>query len=51
VRRFGPPHRAHELTTADLVWAYEFRQRSTCTVHLLRFDPAHVLRDGNERTC
>jgi hypothetical protein len=51
VRRFGPPHRAHELTTGDLVWAYEVRDRSACTAHILRFDRAQVLRDWNERTC
>jgi hypothetical protein len=51
VRRFGPPHRAYELTTGDMVWSYEFRHRSNCTAHILRFDPAHVLRDWNERRC
>jgi hypothetical protein len=51
VRRLGPPHRAHELSTGDVVWAYEFRDRSTCTAHILRFDQAKVLRDWNERKC
>jgi hypothetical protein len=51
VRRFGPPHRAHELSTGDVVWAYEFRDRSDCTAHILRFDRAKVLRDWNERPC
>lgn len=51
VRRFGPPHRVQALTTGDMVWSYEFRDRSTCTAHILRFDQAKVLRDWNERTC
>jgi hypothetical protein len=51
VRRFGPPHRAHELTTGRTVWAYESRDRVDCTVYILRFDRAQVLRDWNERTC
>ena len=51
VRRFGPPHRAQALTTGDMVWSYEFRDRSNCTAHILRFDQAKVLRDWNERTC
>jgi hypothetical protein len=51
VRRWGPPHRAHELTTGDMVWSYESRDRSNCTAHVLRFDQAKVLRDWNERTC
>jgi hypothetical protein len=51
VRRFGPPHRAHELTTGDTVWAYESRDRSDCTAYILRFDRAKVLRDWNERKC
>ena len=51
VRRFGPPHRAQELTTGDMVWSYEYRDRSDCTVYILRFDPEKVLRDWNERPC
>jgi hypothetical protein len=51
VRRFGPPHRVHELSNGDVVWAYESGSRSNCTAHLLRFDRAKVLRDWNERTC
>jgi hypothetical protein len=51
VRRFGPPHRTQELTTGDIVWSYEFRDRASCTAHILRFDEAKVLRDWNERTC
>ena len=51
VRRFGPPHRAQELTTGDMVWSYEYRNRSDCTVYILRFDPEKVLRDWNERPC
>jgi hypothetical protein len=51
VRRLGPPHRAHELTTGGTVWAYESRDRSNCTAHILRFDQAKVLRDWNERPC
>jgi hypothetical protein len=51
VRRFGPPHRAQELSTGDMVWSYELRDRSDCTAHILRFDQAKILRDWNERTC
>jgi hypothetical protein len=51
VRRFGPTHRAHELSTGDVVWSYEFRDRSTCTADILRFDRANILRDWNERQC
>lgn len=51
VRRFGPPHRAHELTTGGTVWAYESRGRADCTVYILRFDQEKVLRDWNERKC
>jgi hypothetical protein len=51
VRRFGPPHRAHELSTGDMVWSYEFRDRSNCTADILRFDRANILRDWNERQC
>jgi hypothetical protein len=50
-RRFGPPHRAQELTTGGTVWSYEYRDRSDCTVYILRFDQENVLRDWNERTC
>jgi hypothetical protein len=50
-RRFGPPHRAQELTTGGAVWSYEYRDRSDCTVYILRFDQENVLRDWNERTC
>lgn len=51
VRRFGPPHRVQELSTGDVVWSYEVRDRANCTAHILRFDQAKVLRDWNERTC
>ncbi|HSF32358.1 MAG TPA: hypothetical protein VLK82_18045 [Candidatus Tectomicrobia bacterium] len=51
VRRLGPPHRAQELTSGGTVWAYEYRDRSDCTVYILRFDQAKVLRDWNERNC
>jgi len=51
VRRFGPPHRIHKLSTGDVVWSYEFRDRSNCTADILRFDQANILRDWNERTC
>jgi hypothetical protein len=51
VRRWGPPHRAHELTAGGTVWAYESREPSACTVYILRFDRAQVLRDWNERAC
>jgi len=51
VRRFGPPHRVHELSTGDVVWAYETRTRSDCTAHILRFDRDNVLRDWDERPC
>jgi len=50
-RRFGPPHRAQELTSGGTVWSYEYRDKSDCTVYILRFDQAKVLRDWNERTC
>jgi hypothetical protein len=50
-RRFGPPHRAQELTNGGTVWSYEYRDKSDCTVYILRFDQAKVLRDWNERTC
>lgn len=50
-RRFGPPHRAQELTTGGAVWSYEYRDRSDCTVYILRFDQENVLRDWSERTC
>jgi hypothetical protein len=29
VRRWGPPHRVHELSNGDVVWAYESGSRST----------------------
>jgi hypothetical protein len=48
---FGPPHRAHVLTTGGAVWAYEYRDRSDCTVYILRFDQANVLRDWKEQQC
>jgi hypothetical protein len=51
VRRFGPPHRAHELSTGDMVWSDEFRERSNCTADILRCDRANILRDWNARTC
>jgi hypothetical protein len=51
VRRFGPPHRVQALSTGDVVWAYEFHDRRDCTVYILRFDQAKVLRDWNERSC
>jgi hypothetical protein len=51
VRRFGPPHRAQELSTGDVVWSYEYRDRSDCTVYILRFDQAKVLRDWKEQHC
>ena len=51
VRRFGPPHRVHELSNGDVVWSYESGSRSNCIAHILRFDRAKVLRDWNERTC
>jgi hypothetical protein len=50
-RRFGPPHRAQELITGGAVWSYEYRDRSDCTIYILRFDQENVLRDWNERTC
>ncbi len=50
-QRLGPPHRAHRLTTGGAVWSYEYRDRSECTVYILRFDPENVLRDWNERPC
>jgi hypothetical protein len=50
-QRFGPPHRALELTTGGAVWSYEYRDRSDCMVYILRFDPEKVLRDWNERPC
>jgi hypothetical protein len=50
-RRWGPPHRVHELSNGDVVWAYESGSRSHCTAHVLRFDRAQVLRDWNERKC
>jgi hypothetical protein len=49
--RFGPPHRAQELTTGETVWAYESRQRSDCTTYILRFDQTKVLRDWKEQNC
>jgi hypothetical protein len=49
--RFGPPHRAHELTTGGAVWAYEYRDRSDCTVYILRFDQEKVLRDWKAQQC
>jgi len=51
VRRWGPPHRVHELSNGDVVWAYDSGSRSNCTAHILRFDRAQVLRDWNERQC
>jgi hypothetical protein len=51
VRRFGPPNRVHELANGDMVWSYEFHDRSDCAAHILRFDQAKILRDWNERTC
>jgi hypothetical protein len=50
-RRFGPPHRAQELTIGGTVWSYEYRDKSDCTVYILRFDQAKVLRDWNEGQC
>jgi hypothetical protein len=50
-KQFGPPHRAQELTTGETVWAYESRDRSDCTVHILRFDQAQVLRDWKAQKC
>jgi hypothetical protein len=50
-QRFGPPHRAQELTAGGAVWAYEYRDRSDCTVHILRFDQEKVLRDWKEQQC
>jgi hypothetical protein len=50
-QRFGPPHRIQELTTGGAVWSYEYRDRSDCTVYILRFDQEKVLRDWNERPC
>jgi hypothetical protein len=50
-RRFGPPHRAQELTTGGTVWSYEYRDRSDCTAYILRFDQAKVLRDWKEQKC
>jgi hypothetical protein len=50
-RQFGPPHRAQVLTTGGTVWSYEYRDRSDCTVYILRFDQENVLRDWNERKC
>jgi hypothetical protein len=50
-RRFVPPHRAQELTTGGTVWSYEYRDRSDCTVYILRFDQAKVLRDWKEQKC
>src|SRR5262245_9534458 len=50
-RQFGPPHRAHELTTGDTVWTYESRDRLDCTAYILRFDQKKVLRDWKERKC
>jgi len=50
-RRFGPPHRAQELTVGGTVWSYEYRDKTDCTVYILRFDQAKVLRDWNERQC
>jgi hypothetical protein len=51
VQRWGPPHRAHELRTGEMVWSYEFRDRSNCAADILRFDRANILRDWNERKC
>jgi hypothetical protein len=50
-KQFGPPHRAQELATGETVWAYESRDRSDCTVYILRFDQTKVLRDWKARTC
>jgi hypothetical protein len=50
-KQFGPPHRAQELTTGETVWSYESRQRSDCTIYILRFDQTKVLRDWKERQC
>jgi hypothetical protein len=50
-QRLGPPHRAQELTAGGAVWSYEYRDRSDCTVYILRFDLGKVLRDWNERPC
>ncbi len=50
-RQFGPPHRAQALTTGGAVWSYEYRDRSDCTVYILRFDQENILRDWNERQC
>ena len=50
-KQFGPPHRAQELTTGETVWAYESRDRSDCTVYILRFDQAKVLRDWKAQQC
>ena len=50
-RRFGPPHRAQALTIGGTVWSYEYRDKSDCTVYILRFDQTKVLRDWNERPC
>jgi hypothetical protein len=50
-KQFGPPHRAQELTTGDIVWAYESRDRSDCTAYILRFDQTKVLRDWKAQKC
>jgi hypothetical protein len=50
-KQFGPPHRAQVLTTGETVWAYESRDRSDCTVYILRFDQERLLRDWKERQC
>ena len=50
-RRFGPPHRAQELTTGGTVWSYEYRERLDCAVYILRFDQTKVLRDWKEQQC
>jgi hypothetical protein len=51
VRRWGPPHRVHELSNGDVVWSYESGSQSTCAAHILRFDRVQVLRDWHERPC
>jgi hypothetical protein len=50
-RRFGPPHRAQELRDGGTVWSYEYRDRSDCTIYILRFDQMQVLRDWKEEEC
>jgi hypothetical protein len=50
-RRFGPPRRAHELSTGGSVWSYQSGYGSDCTAYILRFDQAKVLRDWDERPC